>query len=218
MTTLIVIVSIFLAFFANTLGYQSTADIAMRAALRSGAIAASGYQLANGDPNSSADDGYSRYFIDPAVGNTAPTGIALSVWSSPATSSQVARRMALLVLGGDGVKAGSFANRFSGSLATLLGRDTASLTQDGLDVEVLNPAIDETMSSVSYLNGLANGAVVCTAAGVYPQGVESALDGLCYTGPTVILRARLTVVQTTGTVSMVRTVAAGAGTQAEVLP
>lgn len=230
MTTLIVIVSIVVAFFANTLGYQSTADIALRSALRSGAIAASGYPYPCGDLSTSADDGYSRWFIDPVVGNTTSGGIAISPWSWSSVSNSctnydsspanmVARRMTLLVLNGDGTKTGSFASRFSGSLATLLARDTAGNTRDGLDVEVLNPAVDETMSSCSSLNGSAcAGATTCTSAGVYPQGVSSLLDGLCYTGPTVVLRARLTVVQTTGSVTMVRTVAAGAGTQAEVLP
>ena len=71
------------------------------------------------------------------------------------------------------------------------------------------------MSSCSSLNGSACASTTtCTSAGVYPQGVTSSLDNLCYTGPTVVLRARLTVVQTTGSVTMVRTMAAGAGTDA----
>jgi hypothetical protein len=218
LTMIVSLLAIVIAYFANVLGYQSTADIALRSALRSGGIAASVVALPEGDPGDGGlDDGYARWFIDPAVGATAPVGVPLSVWS-PGTGG-VARRVALLVLQGESARSGSFADRFSGSLPLILGGDTANLSRDGLDVEVLNPATESNQVGCSALNNSScSPAPVCTAAGVFPEGITSSLDGRCYTSSTVVLRIQISVVQTAGTAVLVRTVAVGAGTGSEVAP
>lgn len=218
LTMIVSLLAIVIAYFANVLGYQSTADIALRSAMRSGGIAATTQALAEGDPSDGGlDDGYARWFIDPAVGETAPLGVPLSPWS--AGTGGIARRVTLLVLQGEAARSGSFADRFSGSLATILGGDTANLSRDGLDVEVLNPATDANQTGCSALNNSScSPAPVCTAAGVYPEGITSSLDGRCYTSSTVVLRIQISVVQTAGTATLVRTVAIGAGTGGEVTP
>lgn len=210
MTLVISLLAIVIAYFSNTLGYQNAAEIALRSAMRSGGTAAAGITLADGDPNSASDDGYARWFIDAGVGTIAAEGVPLSPWI--AGTGGIARRIALLVLAGESGRSGSFASRFSPNLAVVLGRDTAGLTRDGLDVEVLNPAADASQTGRSALNGAAwaNGAS-CTSSGVYPQGLQSSLDGSCYTAPTVVLRIRIAVVQTSGTATLTRTLAAGAG-------
>ena len=218
LTIIVSLLAIVIAYFANTLGYQSTADIALRSAMRSGGVAASAFALPEGDPGDGGlDDGYARWFIDPAVGETAPMGVPLSPWS--AGTGGVARRVVLLVLQGEASRSGSFADRFAGSLPLLLGNDTANLSRDGLDVEVLNPATEANQIGCSSLNNsLCAPAPVCTAPGAFPEGITSELDGRCYTTSTVVLRIRASVVQTAGTATLVRTVAVGAGTSVEVLP
>jgi hypothetical protein len=218
LTMIISLLAIVIAYFANTLGYQSTADIALRSALRSGGIAAAAYALPEGDPSDGGvDDGYARWFIDPAVGATAPLGVPLSPWS--AGTGGVARRVTLLVLQGEAGRSGSFADRFGGTLSSVLGSDTNNLLRDGLDVEVLNPAADANQIGCSSLNDSScSPAPICTAAGLFPEGITSALDGNCYTTSTVVLRVRISVVQTAGTVMLIRTVAVGAGSSAELVP
>ena len=216
LTIIISLLAIVIAYFTNTLGYQSTADIALRSALRSGGIAAAGVAIADGD-GTAGDAGYARWFIDPAVGTTAPLGVPLSPWS--AGSGGIARRVTLLVLQGEAGRSGSFADRFSGTLSTILGGDTAELTRDGLDVEVLNPATDSNQTGCSSLNDSACSlAPVCTTAGLFPEGITSSLDGRCYTSSTIVLRIRISIVQTAGTVTLIRTVAVGAGASIELTP
>ena len=205
LTIIISLLAIVIAYFTNTLGYQSTADIALRSALRSGGIAAAGVAIADGD--GTAGD----------AGTTAPLGVPLSPWS--AGSGGIARRVTLLVLQGEAGRSGSFADRFSGTLSTILGGDTAELTRDGLDVEVLNPATDSNQTGCSSLNDSACSlAPVCTTAGLFPEGITSSLDGRCYTSSTIVLRIRISIVQTAGTVTLIRTVAVGAGASIELTP
>lgn len=216
LTMIVSLLAIVIAYFANTLGYQSTADIALRSALRSGGIAASTATLPDGWDGETTDDGYARWFIDRAVGATAPLGVPLSPWS--AGTGGIARRVTLLVLAGEASRSGSFADRFAGSLASILGSDTANLSRDGLDIEVLNPATEASQTGVSALNDSGwSPAPVCTSGG-YPEGITSELDGRCYTTSTVVLRIQISVVQTAGTVTLVRTVAVSAGTTSEALP
>jgi hypothetical protein len=214
MTLVISVLAIVVAYFSNTLGYQSAADIALRSAMRSGGIAAAGIALPDGDPSYSGDDGFARWFIDPGVGEIAVEGVPLSTWAE-GTGGE-ARRIALLVLSGEAGRSGTFADRFAPDLAVILGQSTNDLSRDGMDVEVINPAVDAaTPGCASQNGGNCVSATSCTAASVFPAGIISELDGNCYTAPTVVLRIRIAVVQTSGTVTLTRTLAAGAGVNIE---
>lgn len=145
------------------------------------------------------DKGYSRWYVDPEAGTVTARDFA------DASISQY-----------DGL----FIGDLSATLRGLNG--TSGDTLVGLDIEIINPAVDQTQVSERYLNCPMTasdlGGAVCVPelllpTGEYPESVESVLlPGQFYNVSTVILRGRLLVNQMSGDMTTSRTVVVRAGT------
>jgi hypothetical protein len=200
-------------FAINVVGFQSTAGAAMGGALRSAALAG----LHQFDPVKSACGRYALRVS--ATTSTDCEGNTIS--SSGTTAASVVRDYvsdALVGVGASGDYLGIFSP--SGGIATTIAdaAGTNGGTEDGLDVEIINPAYSSGQTNERALNGAFDDSVSsCAGAGVYPAGVTSALDGACYTRATIVVRLILTLRQSgsAGDTTITRIFSASAGTDVE---
>lgn len=185
------------AYFVNVTGYRAAAGIALESAARGGALRAV--------DNPDSDYAYARWYI--RTDNAADSTYALA--------RQFAGYTILGASGGSYVT-GDYRDLFvtpadAASLDDVFTRDTApaegtyAATRDGVDVEIINPAVSgDDPTSYRYLNGAAAGAdgdpsgFSCGTAGAYPAGVLSVLDGQCYYRSTVVVRIRISARQLGG--------------------
>lgn len=176
-------------FLFNYAGLRAVADTAAVGALRGAGLAA----LQERNP------GQPSWYVNP-----------------PAADSTARSYATENLLGNNGKGYGGYRSFFTNDLQATLLQGTSSLTADGLDVEIINPAARPDQSSTLYLNTAELSPVPCGGLGTYPQSVQSVLDSTpsgCVSQATIVLRLRLTVKQVTGpTMTMEKIVTVQAGT------
>jgi hypothetical protein len=165
MTAIFLTVFAIVAYFLlGPMGTVSVVESASETALRGGGLAA----LIEGRANI---DGYGRWYVDPTDGDATVRAIV---------------RGTLLGL----PDSASYATLVGADTDLAIGRGTASGTQTGLDVEILNPAAQAGQTSEAYFNGFPETVVACESR--YPEPIGSALvPGSCYDTATIIMRLRI---------------------------
>jgi hypothetical protein len=177
--------------FFNNVMLRTSAGVAMDSALRAATVAAV-HQI-------DLSYGYERWYIDHTAGESTAREFVIET-----------------LVGAPGISAGSYASLFVGELeAILLDQDgTAGGTQVGLDVEVINPAQDDSQDSDRSFNGVIDvSPTLCGDPDEYPHYVESTINGSCYAVATVVVELRLDAIQLAGGQTGVERISVGrAGT------
>lgn len=193
-------------FIWNAVGFKGVGETAMNSAARAAAQAA----LRSNDEATLTSDG--RWYVDPTVGETTARDY---VYATLVGESQT------------GDYESGFADDLNGAIydestalpsMSYLAAGTATLSEPGVDVEILNPpSTYGSQWATRSLNGTVDdtrqGTLTTCTATDGSSGVESQIDGICYAQTTIIVRIRLRVVQFGGSTAIVTTTAAAsAGT------
>lgn len=193
-------------FIWNAIGFRGVGETAIDSAARSAAQAA----LRSNDEATLSSDG--RWYIDPTVGEATARHY---IYATLVGESQT------------GDYASGFVDDLNGAIydeatalldTSYLAAGTATESQPGVDVEILNPpSTYGSQWATRSLNGTVDdtrqGTLTTCTASDGSSGVESQIDGVCYAQTTVIVRIRLRVTQFGGGSAIVTTTtAASAGT------
>jgi hypothetical protein len=186
-------IGVAITFFFDIAMVRTNAQTAVDGSLRASAIA--------GLHEVDATEGFRRWKIDESD-------------ADDVVRLYVARNL----IGGE-IGPGSYATLFDEpSLVLALAQSTEDDTRSGLDVEILNPlpfAISGGQSTGTY-NGTPHRAGSTGGCGIgvgeYPEALLSAIDGVCYNRPTVVIRLRLMVDAIGVSTPMTRTISVSAGT------
>lgn len=195
---------LFAWFLLDVAGVQNVSGNAIAGGLRAGGLAA----LQERGPIDSFGrwyvciEGQGAYAIDPGCAGLDGDVIA---------REYVAQNL----LGDPSLGSGGYDDMFGSraSALALLSSGTDGGANDGLDVEILNPAAQDGQTSDAFLNGVSIGATPCAGSGSFPASIESTiLGGECFDTATIILRVKIPnrhVLGTFGSITNVVVVRAG---------
>jgi hypothetical protein len=194
------IIILFAWFLIDIAGVQNVAGRAVVGSLRAGGLAAL--------QERGTLDEYGRWYVCPTlgVGGDSCSGLDGDAMAREYVGQNLLGDQSLGLGGYDDI----FGSRAAG--IALLSSGTGGGGNDGLDVEILNPAAQSGQFSDAYLNGVDEG-IVANNAGSYPECLESVVaPGTCYTTATIILRIRIPdrhVLGTFGTIDSTIVIKAG---------
>lgn len=170
-------------FLIDIAGVQNVAGRAITGALRLGGLAAL-------QERGTSDD-YGRWYVCPPAGQGS---FAAGLSCDGLDGDAIAREYVAQNLLGDPSLGNGGYNDIFGSRAAgiaILYSGTNGGANDGLDVEILDPAAQDGQASDAFINGVAESVVVANA-GSFPECLTSTLlPGESFCTATVILRIRL---------------------------